>query len=72
MKEEMDDVRERNLELVANFGLIGSGRLKDIEELQKFVLKLQKQRKFKVIFQTCTNSRLWLKKVKKEDGKESE
>jgi hypothetical protein len=59
--------REKNREVILNFGIIAYGQLKHIEELQS-VLEHDFEGKLKVIFQTVTAKRLRIEKVGNSEG----
>jgi hypothetical protein len=63
----MNMTREKNREVILNFGIIAYGQLKHIEELQS-VLEHDFEGKLKVIFQTVTAKRLRIEKVGNSEG----
>ena len=54
--------KERNRDVILNFGLIARGKLREIERLQDFIERNLSN--FKVIYQTVTAKKLKLVKVR--------
>jgi hypothetical protein len=61
------ETREKNKEVILNFGLIAYGQLKAIEELQAIVEK-QFAGRLRVLFQTVTAKRLHITKGQNSEG----
>jgi hypothetical protein len=62
------ETREKNKEVILNFGLIAYGQLKIIEELQAIIEK-QFEGRLRVLFQTVTAKRLHIIKGQNSEGK---
>lgn len=62
------ETKEKNREVILNFGLIAYGQLKVIEELQAIIEK-QFEGRLRVLFQTVTAKRLHITKGKNSEGK---
>lgn len=62
------ETREKNKEVILNFGMIAYGQLKVIEELQAIVEK-QFEGRLRVLFQTVTAKRLHIIKGQNSEGK---
>ena len=56
---------EKNKDVILNFGLIVRGRLRDIEELQRYILK--RMRRLHVVYCMVTARKLYLVKRRWED-----
>ena len=56
--------KERNRDVILNFGLIARGKLREIERLQDFIERNLSN--FKVIYQTVTARKLKLLKIRED------
>jgi len=57
---------ERNKDVILNFGLIARGKLRDIENLQRFIV--EKISGLRVVYCTVTAKKLKLIRLKEVDG----
>lgn len=69
-----DEILDQNRDVIVNFGLIGYGKLRTIEELQKLILSKFKpdpsdpNSGFHLVYNTVTAKRLRIEKVGNSEG----